>query len=68
MVHFVCYLHKAGLLTPEIRFVACEDEQELPDAITDQLAAWPRFELLEVCNTAGEKLFRIEAGHGSAVQ
>ena len=34
---FTCYLHKPGVLVPDLRIVSCNSENELPDAILAEL-------------------------------
>ena len=57
---FTCYLHKPGVLTPELRIVACPSEGELPDAILAELPTWGAVDLIEVY-ADDEPLFRISA-------
>ena len=59
MKRYACYLHKQETLVPEIRFVTVDDEPDLPEAISQMLSTWPRFQVLEVCDDSGEPMFRI---------
>lgn len=59
---FTCYLHKPGVLTPELRVVACRSENELPDAILAQLETWGAFEKIDVYDDADKPMFSFTSG------
>jgi hypothetical protein len=54
---FLCYLHKLGALTPELRVVACPSRDELPDAIMAELPTWGQFEMIDVYDDKDHRLF-----------
>jgi hypothetical protein len=57
MLAFNCYLHKPGVLTPELRVVACAREQDLPDQILAELPTWGDFEKIDVYDDADQPMF-----------
>jgi len=59
MKSFACYLHKPGVIVPEIRFISVDESEDLPNALKDMLWQWPRFEVLEVMDEQGAPFFRI---------
>ena len=61
---FLCYLHRPALFTPEVRFVACETENLLPDAIWAEVAKWGAFDAVDVYNDAHETIFRFNRAGG----
>jgi hypothetical protein len=67
MPTFTCYIHKPGLLKPELRVVACDREQDLGDAILAEAASWGEFEKIDVYTEAEERMFsftyRAPASH-----
>jgi len=56
---FTCYIHKPGVLTPELRVVACPSEDSLKDTILLQMRTWPQFELVEVFDEADKPVYRF---------
>lgn len=68
MKSFACYLHKPGVITPEIRFITVDEAAELPEAVSHMLSTWPHFETLEVMDEDGEPFFRIGPEQGAATQ
>ena len=62
MPTFTCYLHKPGVLTPELRVVACDREQDLPDVILTELPTWGDFEKIDVYTEADEPMFSFTHG------
>jgi hypothetical protein len=59
MKTFTCFIHKPGVLTPELRVVASRSDKAIADAIMAVLPTWPRFELIEVYDESEEPLLRI---------
>jgi hypothetical protein len=59
---FTCYLHRPGVVTPELRIVACASEDLLPDAILAEVGDWDACESIDVYNDADEPLFRFTNG------
>jgi hypothetical protein len=54
---FLCYLHKPGALTPELRVVTSPSLDDLPDAISNALPAWGDFEMIDVYDDSDHRLF-----------
>ena len=54
---FLCYLHKTGAITPELRVVACSSREALPDAIMAELRSWGTFEVIDVYDDEDHRLF-----------
>ena len=62
---YSCYLHKPGVLTPELRVVACPTEQDLPDAILLQLPTWGPFEKIDVYDDADHAMFSFDGARAN---
>ena len=56
----------AGVLTPELRVIACRSENELPDAILAELETWGAFEKIDVYDEADKPMFSFTAGPNPA--
>ena len=56
---FTCYLHKPDTFTPELRVVACETEEMLPDAIQAEMPSWGAFDAIEVYDDVDRPIFRF---------
>jgi hypothetical protein len=54
---FLCYLHKPGALTPDLRIVSCRSREKLPDAIMVELPTWGQFEMIDVYDERDRRLF-----------
>jgi hypothetical protein len=59
MKTFTCFIHKPGVLTPELRVVASPSDEAVAAAIMAVSPTWPRFELIEVYDESKEPLLRI---------
>jgi hypothetical protein len=59
---FLCYLHKPGVLAPELRVIACEREQDLPDQILAELPEWGEFDKIDVYTDANSLMFSFTSG------
>lgn len=56
---FLCYLHKPNMFTPELRVLACETEEMLPDVLQVHLPMWGAFNAIDVYNDADQAIFRF---------
>lgn len=54
---FLCYLHKPGAMTPELRVVTCRSLDDLPDMISRELPTWGEFETIDVYDERDHRLF-----------
>ena len=54
---FLCYLHKTGALTPELRVVTCPTVDDLPDILSQALPTWGEFETIDVYDDRDHRLF-----------
>lgn len=63
---FVCYLHRPGEMTPQVRVFTCEDEGFLPQAFLTQMRAWPVCDVIEVYDAEGAPILRFTADGRSA--
>jgi hypothetical protein len=59
---FTCYLHKPGVLTPELRIVACDREEDLLDQILARLPTWGEFDKIDVYDAADQPMFSFTLG------
>jgi hypothetical protein len=59
MKTFSCYLHKHGVMAPEVRTIKCGSEETLPDIILAEMRTWPRFEIIDVYDSRDEQVFRF---------
>jgi hypothetical protein len=53
----LCYLHKPGAITPELRVVASPSVEDLPDMIMAELPTWGPFEVIDVYDDRDHRLF-----------
>lgn len=58
---YVCYLHKSGGPTPDLRFVVGELEQDLPDQILAELSMWRPFDRIDVHDERDRRIFSVTA-------
>ena len=56
---FACYLHRPDSFIPELRIVACETEDLLPDVIQAQLPTWGPLDAIDVYDDADQPIFRF---------
>jgi hypothetical protein len=57
---FICYIHKPGIMTPELRIVACEAHDSLVEVIAAESRTWPDFDLIEVYDEEDKRLLRFD--------
>jgi len=56
---FTCYLHRPDSFTPELRIVACEADDMLPDVIQAELPSWGAFDAIEVYDDVDQPILRF---------
>jgi hypothetical protein len=54
---YLCYLHKPGVIIPELRVIASASAEDLPDAIMAELPTWGEFEVIDVYDERDHRLF-----------
>jgi len=62
MKSYLCYIHVAGSLTPELRTLTTPDGADLPEMILAELPSWPaldRIERIEICTAENELIASI---------
>jgi hypothetical protein len=59
---FICYIHKPGVMTPELRVISCDSDEPgvLVDSIWEHVTEWPDFEMVEVYDENDTPLMRLE--------
>jgi hypothetical protein len=63
--NYVCYLHKRGALAPELRVIACDENDPVRNAILQEARSWGEFEAIEVFDDRDRRLFRLTSGEGA---
>jgi hypothetical protein len=62
---YVCYLHKDGALTPELRVIACHEGDSVKDAILQEARSWGPFVSIDVFDDRDRRLFQLSSGEGA---
>ena len=53
---FTCYLHRPGLMTPDLRVLDCEVD-DVPRLILAQMHQWGRFEQIDVYDETDQQIY-----------
>jgi hypothetical protein len=56
---YTCFLHRTGVLTPELRVVTCEPTDDLPERILAEARSWPAFDVLDVYDEDDRQIYRF---------
>jgi hypothetical protein len=54
---FTCYLHKRGVMAPELKVLNCDSKADLPDLILDRMRSWPRIDVIDVYDDDENPIF-----------
>ena len=63
---FTCYLHRPGVMKPDLKIVNCESAKDLTRLILDEMHEWGRFEQIDVYDETDEQICSITV-HGHAL-
>jgi hypothetical protein len=55
---FSCYLHRPGVMTPDLRVLDC-DVDEIPRLILAQMHQWGCFEQIDVYDESEEPVYSV---------
>lgn len=61
---FTCYLHRPGVMKPDLKVVTCESARDIPRLILNEMHAWGRFEQIDVYDDTDDQICSITvSGH-----
>ena len=56
---FTCYLHRPGVMEPDLKVLDCESATDLTRLIFDEMHQWGRFEQIDVYDETNEQICSI---------
>jgi hypothetical protein len=56
---YTCYIHKPGMLAPDLRVIASTTRTEVPQLIYREIHTWGRFEKIEVYDERDQLVFSL---------
>ena len=59
---YACYIHKRGVMTPELRILVCDRARDLADTILNELRGWEDLDKVEVFDADDQPIFSYAPG------